>query len=97
MREAILRQNRTHRGFKGSAAIRHRDIEVQRAALRLFIFILPDGRIWFPKWIVRDNCDLLDWLIRNLAGIGMRRKGVWAKAPINQNTKVMFAPDEPPE
>lgn len=62
MREAIAHQNRTHRGFKGSASIRHRDIEVQRLYGRLWALVLPTGEVLHSIQVAQEISDALDWI-----------------------------------
>lgn len=80
MLEAIAHQNRTHRGFKASAAIRHRDIEVQRLSGRLFGFILPDGTVIYSFAAYQDISDTLDWLTDKPGAILTRGQCWWGGA-----------------
>lgn len=77
MRQAIIEQNRTHRGFKGSAAIRFRDIEVQRLSGRLFGIILPDGTKLYHPVVRQDVSDQLDWITAEPGALLVRGASIW--------------------
>lgn len=59
-RAAIEAHNRTHRGQRGSAAIRLRDWVTQRLYGRGVALTLDDSRVVYPAAIARDASHILD-------------------------------------
>jgi hypothetical protein len=59
-REEIKQHNRTHRGQRGSAAIRFRDWQTQRLYGRGLAIDTDIGITFYPPAIHRDATDILD-------------------------------------
>ena len=59
-RQAIKNHNRTHRGQRGSAAIRFRDWQTQRLYGRTVAITTPEGITFWPPAVARDASFILD-------------------------------------
>lgn len=84
MRAAIEHQNRTHRGFKGSAAIRLRDIELQRLYGRLWALQLPDGRVLHSEQVAQEISDVLDWCAHEPGAMLQRGGDIWTRTAASE-------------
>lgn len=77
MREGIRKHNKSHRGQRGSAAIRQRDWHHQRMMGRGFAFDLPDGRTLYPPGVHRTASKLLDHIAADPGEIALRLDSRW--------------------
>lgn len=77
MREAIKNHNRTHRGQRGSAAIRFRDWQHQRLAGRGFAFDFADGLTVYPPGVARTASHLLDHIDERETSLATRTASEW--------------------
>jgi hypothetical protein len=80
-RNAIATHNRTHRGQRGSAAIRLRDWQTQRLYGRGVLITNDSGPCFFPAALRRDASHILDHVAAE-AGQMMQRDIVeWTALP----------------
>lgn len=77
MNEQLKKFLREHRGVRGTAAIRMRDLETQRMFGTLFQPILPNGKRLAMQTQVREVSDWLDWIEPRLGGVMIRTKDGW--------------------
>lgn len=96
-REAIKEHNRTHRGQRGSAAIRFRDWQTQRLYGRGIAFTTPIGIIFYPPAIQRDASLILDWVSMEPGQILQHQGDEWGSIQHGQPGDILTSagPDQP--
>jgi hypothetical protein len=76
-RQAILDHNRTHRGQRGSAAIRFRDWQTQRLYGRCVAITTDSGIVFYPPAVSRDASFILDHATAEHGAILQRTVDKW--------------------
>lgn len=83
-REAIRQHNRTHRGQRGSAAIRFRDWQTQRLYGRGIAINVSPTLTFYPPAVSRDASLILDWVTDFEGQILQRGALTWQDIPHGQ-------------
>jgi hypothetical protein len=81
LRESIARHNRTHRGQRGSAAIRMRDWQTQRLMGRGVAVIVRPGLTLYPAAVARDASFIMDHISDQHGYILQRTAATWEQIP----------------
>lgn len=93
-RQALQRHRETHRGQRGSAAIRDRDWITQILMGRGPAFTLPDGRTIYPAAVRRDASGLLDNISATPGALLTRSHAGWdGLAPCPPGTRLTSTPN----
>lgn len=88
-RAAIEQYNRTHRGQRGSAAIRLRDWITQRLYGRGIAIDAPDGITYYPPAVRRDASFLLDHTTAKPGQLLQRTAQQWGAIPQGQPAQLL--------
>lgn len=90
-REAIKQHNRTHRGQRGSAAIRFRDWQMQRLYGRgVAITVSPELTFW-PWGVNQDASKILDWCTDVQGNLLQRSAETWEDIPHGTEGQLLTA------
>lgn len=91
IREAIKEHNRTHRGQRGSAAIRLRDWQTQRIMGRGIAVVVSPQLTFYPPAVARDASLILDWVAPFPGQILQRTGQQWEAIPSGDPGDVLTA------
>jgi len=90
-RQALINHNRTHRGQRGSAAIRFRDWQTQRYYGRGVAIVADNGITFYPWAVSRDASYVLDHVTADHGQVLQRAAQQWQDIPHGQPNDVLTA------
>ena len=90
-REGLRVHNQTHRGQRGSAAIRYRDWITQRLYGRGVAVTTPIGVTFYPPGVSRDATAILDHISDQPGAILQRDLSGWSSPAIGHLGQVLTA------
>jgi len=90
-RRALANHNRTHRGQRGSAAIRFRDWQTQRLYGRGIAFVVDSTLTLYPPAVSRDASFILDHVTADPGQLLQRSADEWTATGIPEPDLVLTA------
>jgi len=88
-REALAEHNRTHRGQRGSAAIRFRDWQTQRLYGRGIAITTDEGITFWPAAVRRDASFILDHVAAGVGQLLQRNATEWGPIPHGTDAQLL--------
>jgi len=90
-REGIIQHNRTHRGQRGSAAIRLRDWQTQRLYGRGVAVTTSMNVVFYPPAIKRDASNIMDHVTAEHGQLCQRQLDRWTDSALPSAEYVLTA------
>lgn len=90
-RKAIAEHNRTHRGQRGSAAIRFRDWQTQRLYGRGVAVTTDENIVFYPAAVSRDASFIMDHTTSDNGQISQRASSSWGSIAGGNSEDLLYS------